>query len=156
MTWNYTNRPIDVPRDRVRFLVGDVDVSDPLVSDEEVAFAISEYPASNEFAAAFILRALAARFSRKVSMTVGGVASSCSDLARAFAQRATELDPNGETTGNKTELVLPSFGGLKISEKETLKDDIDAVQPAFAKGMDDIPGGPADSITSDELLGRVR
>jgi hypothetical protein len=142
MTWNYTGR-VDSDRDKVRFYVGDTDESDKLVRDEEILFAIDEQP-SLEFAAAVILRALAAKFSRLVSSRVGDVSTSnAAAVAKAFADRAKEFDPFDLSIGSSS-LVLPSFGGLSISEKETLDEDTDAVQPSFRKAMDDIPGGPDD------------
>lgn len=149
MTWNYTNRPIDVERDRIRFLVGDVDECDQLVTDEEIAFAASKFPDKNELAAAYILRALAALFSRKASMSAGGVSSSCSDIAKAFAARAKELDPNDETSG-ASNLCEIAVGGTTISEHEAMRDETDTVQPAFNRGMNDIPGGPGDYVDGDD------
>lgn len=145
MTWNYSNRPDEVDRDKVRFLVGDIDPCDQLVSDEEIVWVLDKFPGEFELAAAFILRALAARFSRKASMSVGGVSSSCSDIAKAFADRAKELDPNDSTTGAGANLCEISFGGLTYSEHEAAKADPDAVPPSFTRGQDDIPGGPGDS-----------
>lgn len=144
MTWNYTNRPETVDRDKVRFLVGDTDSCDQLVTDEEIAYAIAKFPTKLELAAAFVLRALAAKFSRKASMSAGGVSSSCSDIAKAFADRAKELDPNDETSGAGGLLCEISFGGITISEHEAMQDETDTVQPAFRRGQDDIPGGPSD------------
>lgn len=146
MDWNYDD-PATKDRDKVRFLVGDTCASDPLVSDQEVAFAIGEQP-TLELAAAFILRSLAARYSRKATSRVGDISNNCSDIAKAFSDRADKLDP-GNQIGGSSLLVAPSFGGLSISEKQTLDEDADAVQPSFRKGMNDIPGGPSDSVTSN-------
>jgi hypothetical protein len=146
VTWNYENRPLDIERDRIRFLVGDVDECDQLVTDEEIAFSASKFPDKNELAAAYILRALAAKFSRKASMSAGGVSASCSDIAKAFSDRAKELDPNDETSGGGTNLCEISVGGITISEHEAMRNESDTVQPAFNRGADDIPGGPGDYI----------
>jgi len=138
MSWNYSGRPADSDRDHVRFLVGDTDAEEPFVQDEEIAFAVANQT-SLKLSAALVLRALAAKYSRQVTNKVGDVSSNCSDVAKAFRDRADELDPAGLTTAPA--LVLPSFGGLTISGKETLAEDTDAVQPRFVRGADDIPGG---------------
>ena len=148
MTWNYSGDPGNSNRDSVRFLVGDTCPDDPLVQDEEIAYALSRFP-KVELAAALVLRSLAAKLSREVTNRVGEISSNCSDLAKAYSDRAKALDPGGIVISSSM-LVLPSFGGLSISEKETLDADSDAVQPSFRKGMNDIPGGPSDSITSEE------
>ncbi|HUX46412.1 MAG TPA: hypothetical protein VMV58_00230, partial [Desulfosporosinus sp.] len=94
MTWTYTGRPDENQRDEVRFLVGDTCSEDPLAQDEEIAYALGEQP-TVLLAAARVLYALAAKFSRMVTSSVGGVSSQCSDIAKAFKDRAKELDPAG-------------------------------------------------------------
>jgi len=153
MTWNYYTGEINKDRDKVRFYVGDTDPEDPLVQDEEIQFAIDEQP-TLQFAAAVVLRALAAKFSRLVSSRVGDIATSnAAAVAKAYADRAKEFDPFDISIGSSS-LVLPSFGGLSISEKETLDEDTDAVQPSFRKGLNDIPGGPGDVY--DDTDDRIR
>lgn len=152
MTWNYDPR-MSKDRDKVRFYVGDTNPDDKLVQDEEIEYAIGEQP-TLEFAAAVVLRALAAKFSRLVSSRAGDVSiSNAAAVAQAFAKRAKEFDPFDLSLGSSS-LVLPSFGGLTFSEKETLDSDDDAVQPSFRRAMDDIPGGPDD--VADEYDDRIR
>ena len=143
MTWNYSGDPAKNAKDEVRFLIGDTCESDKLVQDEEIDFALGQF-AETALASALVLRSLASKFSRMVTTKVGDVSRNCSDLAKAFAAQADVLDPDGQTIGGK--IVLPSFGGLSLAEKETLKENDDAVQPDFSRGMDDIPGGPEDIV----------
>lgn len=154
MTWNYSGRPEDNEKDKVRFLVGDTCKDDPLVQDEEIDYALSEFPRVN-LAAALVCRSLSSRYARMVSSKVGDISVSGGDkISGAYKARADELDPDGLTAGR--ELVLPSFGGLTHSGKDTLNDDTDAVQPSFQRGMNDIPGGPSDGVVStneeDDLI----
>ena len=151
MSWNYSGNPGDSPRDKVRFLVGDTCEDQQLVSDGEIAWAVSNQPTEG-LAAALVLRALAARFSRLVTAKVGDVSKNCGEMAKAFKVRADELDPSGMTFGAAL-LVLPKFGGLSISEKKTLDLEGVAVLLMFKKGQDDIPGGPdVHGREDDELL----
>lgn len=135
MSWTYSGRPEDNNVDAVRWHVGDTDSTQPLATNEEIEYALTQNPTVQK-AAAIVCRAIAARFSTKASFSVGTVSKSCSDVSKAFSDRAKELDsdPNGIVA-----FVLPSFGGLKKSEKEVLDSDTDAVQPAFRKGMSDNP-----------------
>lgn len=135
MSWNYTGRPNLNARDKVRFLSGQTDRQSQLVSDEEIAYALSVQPAP-ELAAAVICEALAAKFSGLADKRVGDVSESCSQKAAAFQLRAEQLRSNAVT------LALPVFGGLSISEKEMLDADTDAVQPSFRIGQDDHTDGP--------------
>lgn len=154
MTWNYSGRPEENEKDKVRFLVGDTCPEDPLVQDEEIEYALSEFPRVT-LAAALVCRSLASRYSRMVSSKVGDISVSGGDkIAEAYKKRAEEFDPDDLTAGR--ELVLPSFGGLTHSGKETLNEDTDAVQPSFQRGMNDIPGGPSDDVVysteEDDLI----
>lgn len=142
MTWSYIAPSLagSTDRDKVRFLIGDTVKCEPLVMDEEIDFALSEF-SDTRLAAAMVLRAMAAKCTREVSITVGDVSvTNVSSKASGYLKLAAEFDPNGWTIG--TVLALPSFGGLSLSEKTDLDSDSDAVQPEFIKKMDDIPEGP--------------
>jgi hypothetical protein len=144
MTWSYSGDPSTSTKDEVRFLSGNTDTNRQLVSDEEVLYAISQY-SNTRLAAALVLRALAAKFSRETDYREGDIAVSDSKQAEAFRKMADELDPGGITTAAAL-LALPSFGGLSKAEKDTLDSNTDAVQPSFYRGMNDIPGGPGDNV----------
>ena len=148
MTWTYTGNPADSDKDQVRFLIGDTNAVDPLIADEEITFAISN-PSTLNLAGALCLRTLANKFSRLVTRKIGDLGVNCSDMAKAFADRANELDPSGVTKASL--LALPSFGGLSLAGKEILDSDTDAVQPRFSRDMNDHPGGYPDG-PDDKLV----
>lgn len=137
MTWTYSGNPSASDRDAVRFHVGDTDTTDQLVTDEEIAYALTQQP-SIELAAALICDAIAAKFTREADRRVGDVSLSASQQAEAYRTKARDLRTSGYS------LALPSFGGRSISEKETLDSDSDAVQPSFRVGQDDHPGIPSE------------
>lgn len=67
----YTNNPGEVAADEVRFLIGDVDPDNELLTDAEITYLLSktnEEPIRAAYQAAV---RLLARFSRQVSKTVG-------------------------------------------------------------------------------------
>lgn len=78
---------------------------------------------------------------------MGDVKDSASQKAKAYQALAEKL------RSRATALALPKFGGLSISEKETLAEDTDAVQPAFAIGQDDNPAAidPRDPLILRDL-----
>lgn len=155
MTWSYIpfGKPGHSDRDKVRVLVGDTCENEPLVEDDVFDFALSEYPSSLRFAAAVVLRSLAARFARQVSVSVGDVhCTNVAARAKGFRDLADDYDPDGMT--REVALVNPRFGGLSIAEKEALAENEDAVQPSFYRGQNDIPGGPDDEDIQDDILGR--
>ncbi len=140
MSWNYSGNPQDSERDEVRFLMGDTNTADQLVSDQEVAYAITKQ-SNLRLAAAILLRHLSAVYSRMVTNRVGDVSSNCSDMAKQFKAKADELDPNNMAQSG---VVIPVFGGVSVEDKQVILDDEDTVPASFYKGEDDIPGGPSE------------
>jgi hypothetical protein len=149
MAWSYSGNPADSDKDAVRFLSGDTDISNQLISDEEITYCVARQ-STVELAAAMALRAVAAgSTSSEESFKIGDVSATSKDLINKYLKMADNLDPMGITMGSFIEL-LPSIGGRSIAEKETLREDTDAVQPSFFRGMNDIPGGPGDSNYLDD------
>lgn len=91
MTWTYVD-PNNNARDKVRFLIGDTDSTEPLLSDEEIAFTISEAGGSVYQGGHDACYAIAAKFSRMAqSKSVGDLSISYADRAAAYAMQAMRL-----------------------------------------------------------------
>lgn len=86
MTWTYTNDPSVVARDKVRFLIGDTDTANQLITDEEIAFLLAEWNNDGYVSAARGCDALAARFAAKSdqSKSVGDLS-----LTTHYGEQAT-------------------------------------------------------------------
>jgi hypothetical protein len=114
MGWSYSGNPADSAKDEVRFLVGDTDRDDQLLSDEEIAFMISLYPKATGYAnwdcAAECARTIASKFSKLISKTVGSLSLQYGDKARQYAELADRLAKNAETGGNQI-VGAPILGG---------------------------------------------
>lgn len=95
MTWTYSGDPSDSDKDAVRFLVGDTDTTDQLISDEEIAYLLVVHNGPG-MAAVGAARAIAAHFSRLVnqSRSVGdlSLAESLDQKATAFHHLADHLN----------------------------------------------------------------
>lgn len=141
MKWNYCGNPAESKLDEARFLLGDTERDKPQVSDDEVQYALDKYDQDATAAAAELCGHLSRKYSRLADCSVGDVSRSCSQIAKAYKDRADELSLEVEASSG---LVIPSFGGLSQAEKITLKENTDAVQPAFEIGMDDNPGAPTE------------
>lgn len=128
MTWTYGGDPSANNTDAVRFLVGDTNTSDQLVTDGEISYALAEEGGVIRAAVA-ICRAIAAKFSRQADKTVGKLSISMSQKAKAYNDLADRLQQKSSV------LVTPYAGGLSVSEKETVAGDSDAMQPIFLRGM---------------------
>lgn len=128
MTWTYTD-PGSIPRDVVRFLVGDTDSTDPQLSDEEIAFLLSQQ--SNPYrAAALAAGSLAAKFSRQVTKSVGTLSLSLSDKAQRYRDLSAQLKLEAE---NNTSPPIPVSTAGSIADKQSRSADPDWNGPEFSR-----------------------
>jgi hypothetical protein len=114
----------------VRLLVGDTDTTDQQVSDEEIAFAISQAADDIYNASALICRALSGKYARLVDTSIESVSSSYSQRATQYAELAVRLIKEGKRLGS-VGLGVPVAGGMSISEMEGVETDTDRVPSAF-------------------------
>ena len=137
MTWTFNGAPgtgsTDGRRDAVRLLIPDITASAQLITDESIAFFLSESGNNVYRAAAHSCRALGSA-NAGTAMSVGDL--SISGLADSWGKKAKRLDVLADMG------AVPYAGGITVSDKETDQSDSDIVQPDFARGQDDIPGGP--------------
>ena len=142
--FNYSHAPDPSdPVSMVRFLVGDVDSSNPILTDSEI-LAITTLQPVITYAAAAAADTIAARYAIQVDTAIGRTRISLSDRFDHFKQLADRLRetagdlPGGDGTGIPT--VSMFVGGISVSANEAMADDTDRVQPSFTIGMDDNPG----------------
>jgi hypothetical protein len=137
--WSYTGNPDSSTRDKVRFLVGDIDSSDKLTSNEEIDSALAER-GSTYGAASMVCRAIAARFARLVTKSVneGGSTrtNNLSDLYKHYLELTAEFARSAASQAGTGVYA----GGISISDKQSAEDDTDRVVPAFHAEMLDSPG----------------
>lgn len=134
MTWSYA-QDFSLARDRVRLLVGDTDVTDPLVTDEEIAlYTTGTFAQPNDYlAAASVCDAIAAKMSRRADMSVGGASVSLSQQVSNYERKAREL--------RRRSTSAPYVGGTSIAAKDARETDTDRVVPAFTREMGDAETG---------------
>lgn len=140
MTFSYDpDLIIAEPKDQVRFLVGDTDVTEPLMQDEEVLFVISQwgFKGSPYYAAAMCAKAIAAKFAREVNYSDDADSLSLDGLQQKFLALATDLmgQYNEQMSGGQ-----PFVGGITYGEQM----DGTVVPPSFGKGMSDDPETASD------------
>lgn len=128
MTWTYSGNPSSSTRDEVRFLVGDTDTTDQLVSDEEIAYSVAEQP-TTMLAAALVAQSIASKFARKADKSVGDLSIAYSQQAKAYQDLEKRLRETAARRGS----AAPYCGGISVSDKETVDADTDRVQPIFQR-----------------------
>lgn len=134
MTWTYTGDPSDSDKDAVRFIIGDTNTGDQLLSDEEIAWLLTEN--GGKYAAAVAAcEAIAAAFSRKIDLTSaseGSLSLSYADRRKYYLEMAATIRRKNSITS-----VIPYAGGIRISDKSTNETDTDRPDPDFYREMDD-------------------
>jgi len=125
MTWTYSGDPSSNDRDTVRFLVGDTDTTNQIVSDEEIAWALAQESVYS--AAATVCDAISAKYARDVDTYLDrDVRANLSQASRAYASKARELRVKA-----RSKIAVPYCGGISSSVKTTYEQDSDRVIPSF-------------------------
>ena len=140
MSWTYTGDPSASNGDAIRYLVGDTDVSDQLVSDEEIAFSLAQEPGIY-FAAATVADAIAAKFARQVEKAVGSLRLGGQQKHQHYLDLASRLRRKARTS------VAPYCGGISQADKDNNSADTDRVDPFFTRDLHHHPGVQFDPST---------
>jgi len=129
MTATYTD-PSNSNSDFVRFLIGDTDVSNAELQDEEIAAILTETSDEVYTAAAICARALAAKFAKLVDTKFEDVSSDYSNLRDNYYALAQKLEVQAKKYGSKG-FGAPIAGGLTYSDIRSNEQNDDRVQPKF-------------------------
>jgi len=128
MTWSYSGDPASSPKDGVRFFVQDTIAADPQISDEEIAFLLSDENDAVIRAAARSAEAIAAKYARQVDKSVGGLSLSAGRRQEKYEKLASRLWSRSGTTG--VGAPLPYSGGLTVAGNPA-----DLTTPIFSRHM---------------------
>lgn len=114
--WTYSGNPGNSDLDELRFLIGDVDASDPQLTDEEVTYLTSVSKDggagySNYPAAVAACRALAAKYAKKIDKTTGSLSISYSQKYQHYLELAKELETAAITGTSSQPFGIPILGG---------------------------------------------
>lgn len=124
---------------QVRFYLGDTDNTSWQLQDEEINWSISER--GNVWGAtAMCALALAAKYSRLVSVSADGVSQGLQQKALAFRAIAVEYQKKEALYRAK-----PSLYGVSISDMRSTIADGDRVPDIFRLGLNDDP--PTDGVS---------
>ncbi len=143
--FTYSNDPANTPRDAVRLLIGDTDDADPLLSDDEVAFYLSEANSNTYRAASEACKGIAAKLSRRPDHAVGRVIVS-------YQQRAADFLKLAEVLRQKflQSTVAPYAGGISIATKDAQEADSDRVPPFFTRTLHAMESEPLPTDTAGQ------
>lgn len=138
MTWTYGGDPAANARDAIRFLVGDTDTTDQLLTDEEIAWVNTEASGTSTGTTALYDAAyrccltIASKLAREADKQVGDLSVSMSQRAKAYREQAVSLK---ELSGREGGVPTPYAGGISISDKEVDQADSDLFRGRFRSGQ---------------------
>ncbi len=128
MTWTYAGDPSVSDLAAVRFLVGDTDTTDQLITDEEINYLITEHGMTYHAASA-TCRAISAKYARLMQRSIGGLSA---DFAAKYRQYGELADALMEKSDRQAVSLYAS--GWKKAAKEAIDDDTDREQIFGRKG----------------------
>jgi hypothetical protein len=133
MTWSYSGNPSSSDKDAVRYLIGDTDSLNPLISDEEIAFDLTR---SNTYgAAALSCNAIVAKLSRLVDTYLDrDIRANLSQIVKNYQALSKDLSFKARIS-----VAMPYCGATSVSSKMVQEDDTDRVEPIFKVMMDEQP-----------------
>lgn len=150
MTWTYDSAPDTTTaagrRDAVRLLVGDTETTDQQVTDEEIAFSLLETGNNVYGAGAWIARAIAGKYARRVSMGADGVSQQFGQRQKHYTDLAVSLEKRA-VEGVAGAAPSAIFAGGTERGLTT-----DAPEVLFRVGMHDDPDAEYSTTTDDLLL----
>lgn len=131
-TWNYSADPASSSKDQIRFLIGDTDSRDQLLSDQEIDWLISSAGTTNEAAAQAC-----------EAIIVGGclVDKEIDDLVIKARQRAEQYAEMAKSFRSRRigSRMGVFAGGVSIADRHSRNIDSDIPSPAFDTGQFDNP-----------------
>lgn len=138
MTWTYGGDPSANARDAIRFLIGDTDTNDQLLSDEEIAWVNTEASGSatattDLYDAAYrCCLTVAAKLARQADKQIGDLSVKLSQRAAAYRTQADSLK---QLSMRSSGVPVPYAGGITISDKQIDEDNTDINRQWFATGQ---------------------
>lgn len=137
MTFTYGGDPSNSTLEEIRFLIGDTDSTDALLSDEEITYIITQAP-NTYFAAAMAADMVVSKYGKYVQRSVGSLSINLGDRATNYEKLSKRLRRIGIKKGNASPILT-----------NELTDHI------FEKQMHDNPGTATDYSNTDLVTGSV-
>ena len=136
MAWSYDPTDLDTNTasgrlNTVRLLIGDTETLDQQVQNEEITFGLSENGDNIYYAGAWIARAIASKYSRKVNTSLdGALKADYSDLAKQYKVLADDLEYQGKTSGAVIGVLA---GGITKSGIEAVRANTNRIEGSFRR-----------------------
>ena len=136
MAWSYDPTDLNTTTasgrlNTVRLLVGDTDTTDQQVQNEEVTFSLTENGNNVYYSGAWVARAIASKYSRKVNTELSGaLKADYSDLITHYNSLADNLEYQGKTSGASVGVLA---GGITKSTVEAVRQNTNRIEGSFRR-----------------------
>ena len=136
MSWSYDPTNLDTTTasgrlNSVRLLVGDTDTLDQQKQNEEITFALSQNGNNVYYSGAWVARAIASLYSRRVNTELSGaLKADYSELSKQYKTLADTLEYQGKTSGAAIGVIA---GGITKSRVEAVRADTNRVEGSFRR-----------------------
>ncbi len=148
--WNFDDS-LGTDRDKMRQWLGDTDETDKQLSDQQVAYFLSQNP-NPIMAASLACTMLAAKYARSVSKTLGRLSVQAGDRMKHYQDLGAALRTQAMRGGGG---CVPMYaGGLTRSQHTHYGDNPDRSRPAYKRGQFDEPQTGENSPPDDDRFGR--
>lgn len=139
LTWTF-DRTRSTSKDKVRAAIGDTDQNNHRFADEEIAAVLAAKNDSVSNTALQLIDEILAKLAPETDRALAGVNVARTQAFEQFEALRKRLERQRIVDAGAGLFV----GGVSHSTADTLDEDIDFRQPAFAVGRDSIPGGRED------------
>lgn len=133
MSFSYSENPAASALDQVRFLIGDTDFEDPLLSDQEIKWVLSQYNNAPMNAAIRCCETLVSKFSRLANESVGSVKVEYNQIVNTYLKITLPMLKSRLATEDRG--VGFYAGGISKNDKLMNANNPDRVRPDFSKHM---------------------
>ncbi len=121
MSWSYSGNPANSALDEARFILGDTDDKDPVLSDEELNFMINKYTDTAELYYNMFMQAVI-QYSKAIKRTLGPQSEDPTSRVDFFTRMMNQY---------KQDMLLSTHAGLSLPMYQHPK--------VFFKGMNNNP-----------------
>lgn len=133
MTFSYSGNPLASAKDQVRFLLGDTATGTGKLSDEEIAYLLTEWEDDTYAAAAAAADIISNNAAAYYDFSADGGTSSIGQLQERYRQVARTIR---QTRAQRA--IVPFYvGGIDRADTEAFEADESVIHTDFGTGMHD-------------------
>lgn len=113
MSWSYSGKPANSQLDEMRFILGDTNMSEPVMQDEELEYLITEYGANRNLLLYQSFMRMAALFARDIKRSLGPQSEDPTERLKFFKDQANQYKAKLSIAG----ISVPAYQHPKAFRK---------------------------------------